>query len=113
MSKVKIGDEKTIYSYFDEKLQEANTTCVGFMTDKAKTPVWHSRVIKRESGFQILDLYCAFDRRIGGISQGYFETPEEVFAHMHGLADLGRVQNEFLIANIAKAEEAWIKKTDD
>jgi len=103
----KIGDEKTIYSYAEGKLQEHSVACIGFMSDEDNTPVWHCNMLKRGT-FELLELYVAFDGL--GMSQGYLETPEEVFAIMFAMADFRKVQCEHLIANVKEAQKDWVEK---
>jgi len=104
----KLGDEKTVYSYARERVQEYEATCVGF-TPK-KEPVWYFQTVNRDAGFEINDRYIIFDTI--GDSQGFYETVEEVFAHMGNLADLREVQATHLRANIDAAEVEWKEKEE-
>ncbi len=102
---VKLGDEKTIYSYQDNAVRKHKTVCVGFMGDGQMTPVWYTAVTDPKAFLQRLGLYVAFDGSTFGHSMGYFETAEDVLQYMGSMADMRRVQTEHLLANIAAARE--------
>jgi len=104
MELTKIGDKKTLYSYYEDRIVETEAVCVGFVENGE--PVWYFVQMQRAT-LEHTHFYTVL-----GYSHGWFETPEEAFDYMKLLSELQRVQRLHLDAKIEAAEQNWLEREE-